>query len=139
MRTTATGKCHSQGPSKEADIDFLQQESSETEETGRTGARELVGGTLEGGRGGGCLGCDDGSHSGTDRSRCGARGGCGAGLRGGWGRGDGGGEWHDAAAGEGTLGHGDCLAGGGGVGSDRGGLGDGDGLAGCGGGVGDGA
>ena len=108
----------SPGPSKRTDVDRLQQEGGETEETGGTGTGELVGGALEGGRGAGCLGWNDGADGGPDRSRCWCWG-CGdTCLRWGGGWGDGGGEWHDTAAGEGTLRHSDGLAGGGSVGCD---------------------
>ena len=117
------------------DIDHLQEESSQTEETGRTSAGELVGGTLEGRCGGGRLGCNDGADSGgTSWHRRGSRG---SGLCRLGSRGDGGGEGDDAGRGERTLGDGDGLSWSGGVGADGGGLGDGDGLAGGGRGVGD--
>ena len=126
-------------PSRETDVDHLQKEGGKTEETGGTGARDLVGSAREGSRGAGRLGWDDGANGGADRnrSRCWGRG--DACLRWCGGRGDGGGEWDDTAAGERTLGHGDGLAGGGGVGCDGWGLSDGDGLAGCGSSVSDGA
>ena len=114
-------------------LDHLQQVGSETEETGNTGTRQLVGGTMEGRAGGGCLGRDDWANGGTSW-----RGGSwSAGL--GWlGCGDDGSrERHCSGGGEGTLGHSDGLAGGGSVSTDRGWLGDGDGLAGRGRGVGD--
>ena len=105
-------------PSKETDVDRLQQERSETEETGGTGTGtgELVGSALEGGGGAGCLGCDDGANGGADGCWCWGRGDTYLRWGGSWG--DGGGEWYDTAAGEGTLGHGDSLAGGSSVGSD---------------------
>ena len=120
-----------QPSSSKADVDRLQEVGSETEETGDTdtGTGELVGRTLEGGSGGGCLWCDDGANGSTSGSR-GRCGGCRPGLFCGWRGGDGGGEWHHSAAGKGTFRHGHRLAGGGSVGADRGWLGHGDGLAG---------
>ena len=110
-------KMSSPEPSRETDVNHLQKEGSETEETGGTGTGELVGGALEGGWGAGRLWCDDGANGGPDGSWSWGRGDtC---LRGGGGWGDGCGEWHGTAAGEGTLGHGDGLAGGGSVGRDR--------------------
>ena len=67
-----TRKVPTQEPSSsKADVDHLQKVGSETEETGETGARELVGGTLELG-GGGWHWWDNG----TDRGASG-RHGCG--------------------------------------------------------------
>ena len=103
-------------PSRETDVDHLQKEGSETEETGGTSTRELVGGALEGSGGAGRLGCDDGANGGPNGSCCWGRGDtC---LRWGWGWSDGGGEWHGTAAWEGALGHGDGLVGSGSVGCD---------------------
>ena len=118
-----------------ADVDHLQEESGETEETGGSGTGKLVGGTLEGGSGRGGLGCDDGADSGGT-GRC-DRWSRGSGLGGLRGRGDGGGEGHDAGRGERTLGCGDGLAWCGSIGADGRRLGNSDGLAGRSRGVGD--
>lgn len=98
--------------SRKADVDHLQDVGSETEKTGKTGTRELAGGTLEGSGCGG--GRDDGANGGTSGSGGGGR----LGWRGGGH--EGGGERNNTAAGEGTLRDSDDLAGGGSVGTDRG-------------------
>ena len=90
--------------SSRADFDHLQEVGSETEETGETGTRELVGGTLECGSSGGWRYWDNG----TDRGA--SWGSCCAGLRWSGGRGDGRGEWHNSADWERTLGHSGGLA-----------------------------
>lgn len=107
----------SREPSLEsAGVDHLQEIGSQTEETGNTGTRYLVGGTLEDGSGG--RWCNDGSNGGADGND--RRWGCNAGLAGLRGWGEGRGDWHNGADGEGTLGHGEGLAWGGRVGCDRG-------------------
>ena len=92
--------------SSKADVDRLQKVGSETKETGETGTREFVGGTLEWGSAGGWRWWDNG----TDRGASGHWGSCCAGLRRSGGRDDGRGEWHNSGDGEGTLGHSGGLA-----------------------------